>query len=77
MYNEKFFECQLQGRVETITRAVCFSPRKPKIFADYSGKSSLIKVKSSMFRVVRHAMLTSVTRQCEINRQIYPDRSFK
>ena len=38
MYNEKFFECQLQGRDETITRAVCFSPRKHKIFADYSGK---------------------------------------
>ena len=38
VYNEKFFECQLQRRDETITRAVCFSPRKSKIFADYSGK---------------------------------------
>lgn len=38
VYNEKFFECRLQGRDETITRAVCFSPRKHKIFADYSGK---------------------------------------
>lgn len=28
VYNEKFFECQLQGKDQTITRAVCFSPRK-------------------------------------------------
>ena len=45
MYNEKFFECQLQGRDETITRAVCLLPRKPIIFADYSGKKRPIKVK--------------------------------
>ena len=24
--NENFFECQLQGRDETITKAVCFTP---------------------------------------------------
>ena len=46
VYYEKFFECQLQGRDQTITRAVCFSPRKRKIFADiYSEKKSPIKVK--------------------------------
>ena len=45
VYNEKFFECQLQGRDQTMTRAVCFSPRKRKIFADYSEKKSPIKVK--------------------------------
>ena len=41
VYNKKFFECQLQ----TITRVVCFSPRKHKIFTDYSGKKSSIRVK--------------------------------
>ena len=45
VYNEKFFECQLQGKDQTITRAVCFSPRKRKIFKDYSEKKSPIKVK--------------------------------
>lgn len=45
VYNEKFFECQLQGKDQTITRAVCFSPRKRKIFEDYSEKKSPIKVK--------------------------------
>ena len=44
VYNENFFKCQLQGRDETIARAVCFSPRKRKIFADHSEKKSLIKV---------------------------------
>ena len=41
VYNKKFFECQLQ----TITRVVCFSARKHKIFTDYSGKKSSIRVK--------------------------------
>ena len=44
VYNEKFFECQLQGRDETITGATCFSRRKHKVFADYGGKKSPIKV---------------------------------
>ena len=42
---EKFLECQLQGKDQTITIAVCFSPRKHKIFEDYSEKKSPIKVK--------------------------------
>ena len=44
MYNETFFECQLQGRDKT-TGAVCFSPRKRKIVADYSEKQNSIKIK--------------------------------
>ena len=35
------------------------------------------RTSTPQFRVVRHATSTSVTRQCEINRQIYPDRSFQ
>jgi len=38
-------ECQLQGRDQTITRAVCVSPRKHKIFSDYCEKNSAFKVK--------------------------------
>jgi len=40
-----FFVCQLQGRDQTITRAVCFSPRKHESFTDYSEKNSAFKVK--------------------------------
>lgn len=39
-----FFECQSQGRQKT-TGAVCLSPRKHNIFADYSEKKSPIKSK--------------------------------
>jgi len=40
-----FLECQLQGRDQTITRAVCFSLRKHKIFTDYSENNSAFTVK--------------------------------
>ena len=40
-----FLECQFQGRDQTISRAVCFSPRKRKSFTDYSEKNSAFKVK--------------------------------
>jgi len=50
VYNEKFFEFQSQGRDQTITGAVCFSPRNHKIFTDYNEKNSPIKVKK--FNVV-------------------------
>ena len=47
--------------------------------ASGSRKSGIIRsqIFLLLFRVVRHATSTSVTRQCEINRQIYPDRSFQ
>ena len=47
--------------------------------ASGSRKSGIIRsqIFLLLFRVVRHATSTSVTRQCEINRKIYPDCSFQ
>ena len=77
LYNEKFFQCQLQGKDESIifTRAVCFSPRKRKIFAGFEEKKSPIKIKK--FRVDTNANTSDLLMGHDVIVEHYPELDFQ
>ncbi|CAH3123198.1 unnamed protein product [Porites lobata] len=75
VYNEKFFQCQLQGRDESVTRAVCFSPSKRKIFADFQDKKSPIKIKR--FKVDTNANTSDLLMGHDVIVEHYPELDFQ
>ena len=75
VYNEKFFQCQLQGKDESIARAVCFSPRKRKIFADFEEKKSPIKIKK--LRVDTNANTSDLLMGHDVIVEHYPELDFQ
>ena len=65
----------MQGRDESITRAVCFSPRKRKIFADFEEKKSPIKIKK--FRVDTNANASDLLMGNDVIVEHYPELDFQ
>ncbi len=75
VYNEKFFQCQLQGTEESVTRAVCFSPRKRKIFAEFMEKKSPVKIKR--FNVDTNANTSDLLMGDSVIVEHYPHLDFQ
>lgn len=72
---KSFFQCQLQGREESITREVCFSPRKRKIFAQFMEKKSPVKIKS--YNVDTNANTSDLLMEDSVIVEHYPQLDFQ